>query len=198
MTLPAHLRDTLIAQHAPESHLARMTALCALAADDPACRAVALVGSYAKGSGDRISDLDLVAFTTAGHCQHFSDAAHRFLASPQLLDVLEGTHKSAGAFRKYVYLDFSSCELHAFDLPATFKLRRPFLPVWDPHGVLAQQVVDGAPVRHEDFVAYEYGDAGLIWELVDCIKWLKRGRAELARHHLRKIVARLDAPPTTG
>ncbi len=186
-----------MAQHAPDSHLVRMTALCALAAGDPACRAIALVGSYAKGSGDRISDLDLVAFTAAGHCQDFSDAAHRFLASPQMLDVFGGVHKSAGAFRKYVYLDFSSCELHAFDLPATFKLRRPFLPVWDPHGLLAQQVVDGAPVRHEVFVAYEHGDAGLIWELVDCIKWLKRGRAELARHHLRKIVARLDAPPVT-
>ncbi len=195
MTLPADLRDTLIAQHAPDSHLTRMTALCALAAGEPACRAIALVGSYAKGSGDRISDLDLVAFTAAGHCQDFSDAAHRFLGSSQVLDVFGGTHPSNGAFRKYVYLDFSSCELHAFDLPATFKLRRPYVPVWDPDGVLVQQVVDGAPVRHEDFVAYEHGDAGLIWELVDCIKWLKRGRAELAKHHLRKIVARLD-PPT--
>jgi hypothetical protein len=195
MTLPTELRDTLISQHAPDSHLARMTALCALAASDPACRAIALVGSYAKGSGDRISDLDLVAFTAAGHCQDFSDAAHRFLASPQVLDGFGGTHPT-GTFRKYVYLDFSSCELHAFDLPSPFRLRHPYRPVWDPDGLLAQQVVDGAPVRHEDFVAYEHGDAGLIWELVDCIKWLKRGRAELAKHHLRKIVARLDPPVT--
>lgn len=194
MTLPADLRESLLAQHAPASHLARLTALCAMAADDPACRAIALVGSYAKGCGDRISDLDLVAFTEAGHCQRVIDAAHRFLATADVLDVFGGTHASSSAFRKYVYLDFTSCELHAFDLPSSFRLRHPYRPVWDPDRVLAQQVVDGAPVKHEDFVAYEYGDAGLIWELVDCIKWLKRGRTELAKHHLRKIVARLDPP----
>lgn len=194
MTLPAALRDTLLAQHAPDSHLARLSALCTLAAADAGCEAIALVGSYAKGAGDRISDLDLVAFTRAGRYQGFLDDAHRLLATPQLLDVFGGSHPSAGAFRKYVYLDFSSCELHAFDLPTTFNLRRPYLPVWDPDGVLARQVIDGAPLRHEDFAAYEHGDAGLIWELIDCIKWLKRGRAALARHHLRKIVARLDPP----
>jgi catechol 2,3-dioxygenase-like lactoylglutathione lyase family enzyme len=57
---------------------------------------------------------------------------------------------------------------------------------------VSDHVVDGEPVQHADFAAYEYGDEGLVWELVDCIKWLSRGRSELARHHLTKLVAKFN------
>jgi putative acetyltransferase len=33
----------------------------------------------------------------------------------------------------------------------------------------------------------------LIWELIDCIKWLSRGRAELAKRHIIKIAAKLGS-----
>jgi hypothetical protein len=56
-------------------------------------------------------------------------------------------------------------------------------------------VVEGEPIRHEDFAAYEYGDEGLIWELVDCIQWLSRGRNELAKQHLAKLAAAIKAAP---
>jgi len=46
----------------------------------------------------------------------------------------------------------------------------------------------GTAARHEDFEAYQHGDAGLMWELFDCIKWIKRGRMELAKNYLQKLV----------
>lgn len=71
--------------------------------------------------------------------------------------------------------------------------QHPYLPIWDPANLLASYVVDGEPIRHEDFAAYEYGDEGLIWELVDCIKWLCRGRNELAKNHIKKLAAKMNA-----
>ena len=55
------LLSKLREQRAPESHLTRISDLVALAENDPKVLAIFLVGSYAKGVGDRVSDLDLVA-----------------------------------------------------------------------------------------------------------------------------------------
>lgn len=188
------IQDLLAGQGAPASQLHRIAALHSLFERSPQCLAVAMVGSYAQGSGDRISDLDLAAFVEQGGARAFINEAHGVLSGSDLLNDYFGEHVGRGFFHKYVYLDFSSCELHAFEVPTTFKLRRPFLAVWDPGDFLERLVVEGAPPRHEDFDAYQHGDDGLIWELVDCIKWLKRGRHQLTKDYLRKLVALLDRP----
>lgn len=187
------VRDRLLAQHAPISHIERLADLVSVADASGTCIAIALVGSYAKGSGDRVSDLDLVMFVSEGAGRPMLDKAHDVLMRHPVLDQFAGDHAGGGSFRKYVYLDFSSVELHVVEPQWRFGLRKPYLPVWDPTRMLATRVVTGAPARHEDFPAYEYGDAGLIWELVDCIKWLSRGRTALAKNHLRKLVAAMDA-----
>jgi hypothetical protein len=185
------IRQALSAQQAPASHLERMTSLLNLVTQSPACLALGLVGSYAKGCGDRISDLDLVALTVEGTAQDFIGKAHEALDNGEILNWYAGTHGSRGRFRKYIYLDFASCELHAFDLPTDFKLRRPYIPVWDPQNLLETCVVEGEPPGQEEFDAYQHGDEGLVWELVDCIKWLQRGRVTLTKDYLRKLVAKL-------
>lgn len=186
------LQRALANQGAPTSHLERIKSLRALFESDPNCIAAALVGSYAQGTGDRISDLDLVAFTATGSAPEFIERAHGLLACTDLLDHYCGSYAERGCFRKYVFLDFASCELHAFNVPTSFKLRRPYIPVWDPSGFLERVVADGPPPRHEEFEAYQHGDEGLIWELFDCIKWLKRGRVELTKGYLHKLVEKLQ------
>ena len=191
-TLPSILQ-MLSAQHAPASHLHRIEALHALCARTPSCVGLALVGSYAKQVGDRISDLDLVGFFSDGDAEPFIEKAHRLLYPEEVVFAYSGSLRTEGYFWKYVYLDFSSCELYALNLPVTLKLHRPYVGLWDPNGFLATLEVDDPPPRHEDFEAYQHGDEGLLWELFDCIKWLKRGRTELTKSYLRKLVRKL--PP---
>jgi predicted nucleotidyltransferase len=178
-------------QGAPESHLTRLADLVALAERDPNLLAVFLVGSYARGSGDRVSDLDLVVIAAAGHGPAVPQAAQDLLGGSNVLNQFTGTHQAGGSFWKLVSLDFSSIEFHVFEPSTAFRLKRPYLPVWDPANLLVSYIVDGEPIRHEDFAAYEYGDEGLIWELVDCIKWLSRGRNELAKNHIKKLAAKM-------
>jgi predicted nucleotidyltransferase len=185
-------------QGAPESHLTRLADLVALAERDPNLLAVFLVGSYARGSGDRVSDLDLVAIAAPGHGPAVLQAAQDLLGGSNVLNQFTGTYPSGGSFWKLVYLDFSSVEFHVFEPSTAFRLKRPYLPVWDPANLLASYVVDGEPMRHEDFAAYEYGDEGLIWELVDCIKWLSRGRNELAKNHIKKLAAKMTPDASGG
>lgn len=181
----------LRAQQAPASHRVRLTDLVALAGRDPRLQSMALVGSYAKGSGDRLSDLDLVAIAAPGESEAVLQAAQDLLGQAEVLNRFTGTHGAGGRFCKLVFLDFSSVEFHVFEPGTAFRLKRPWLSVWDPAQLLPAYEVDGEPIRHEDFAAYEHGDEGLIWELVDCIKWLSRGRHALARHHLRKLAAEM-------
>ena len=113
------------------------------------------------------------------------------LSRSEILNQFTGTHPSGGSFWKLVYLDFSSVEFHVFEPDTTFRLKRPYISVWDPTNLLISLLAEGEPIRPEDFAAYEYGDEGLIWELVDCIKWLSRGHNDLAKTHIRKIAAEM-------
>ena len=185
------LLSKLREQRAPESHLRRLTDLVALAESNANLLAIFLVGSYAKGVGDRVSDLDLVAIASPGNGGSVTKAAHDLLRRSEVLNEFTGTNLAGGSFWKLVYLDFSTVEFHVFEPGTTFRLKHPYLCVWDPTDLRTSLVAEGEPVRHEAFAAYEYGDQGLIWDLVDCIKWLSRGRNDLAKNHIKKIVVEM-------
>jgi hypothetical protein len=55
------VHTTLARQGAAPTHHGRLDALRALCERSPHCLALVLVGSFAQGRGDRISDLDRVA-----------------------------------------------------------------------------------------------------------------------------------------
>ena len=146
-------------------------------------RAAAHFGRDALLAGDRLGRIVIAE-------------ADAFLGSPDAVNVYGSSRPCREAFRRYVYLDFSSCELHAFHLDAPFTLKQPFIPVWDPHDFLATRVSEEAPPRHETFEPYPDGDDGLVWELVDCIKWLLRGRTELAKGYLTRLARAIEAERT--
>jgi hypothetical protein len=197
MTTPAplhpDLRATLETQGAAPSQLPRLAALRSLCEQSDECLALVLVGSFAQGKGDRLSDLDLAAFVKDGHESGFLRKARGILDAEPVLYQYGVSRPGEVAFQKYVYLDASSCEFHSFSEHATFRLRPPYVAVWNPVGYLEKLVVQELPPRHEDFIPYPHGDDGLIWELYDCIKWLRRGRASLAKDYLRKLVLAMNA-----
>lgn len=184
--------DALAAQGAAPSLLPRLAGLRALCQASPHCLGLALVGSFAQGRGDRVSDLDLAAVVADGREAELLAQAEPILCSGEVLHSYSRQRTGEVAFRKVVYLDFSSCEFHAFSRRSAFRLRRPYLPVWNPHGLLQTIEIDEAPPRHETFEPYPHGDEGLIWELVDCIKWLRRGRHPLAKGYVQKLAAALQ------
>lgn len=198
MPPPDSVLSSLCEQQAPHSHILRLRQLVALAESDPRLQAIALVGSYAKGVGDRISDLDLVVIAASGQTVPVLEGAHQALANSEVLNQFTGTHGSEGVFWKLVYLVFLSVEIHVFEPNTGFRLKRPYVSIWDPENLLANLVIDGAPIRHEEFAAYEFGDEGLFWELFDCIKWLSRGRTGLAKEHVRKIAMAMEAASRAG
>jgi len=155
-------------------------------------RAIVLVGSLVSGKGDRVSDADIVVFTCDSYHQQSADAYRRFEADKEVIYFFENHGPGLTKFRKYLFGDLTSAEIHCMDLSAPFRLSDPFQVLIDKDGVVAERTTDAPPISHEDFPAYENGDMGLIWELVDCIKWLSRGDNNLAKGYLIRLGEKLS------
>lgn len=73
-------------------------------------------------------------------------------------------------FKKYIFTDLTSAEIHCLDVSEPFQLAQPFLVLFDKAGIVPARVTDEPAPKHENFPVYTSGDEGLMWELFDCIK----------------------------
>lgn len=104
----------------------------------------------------------------------------------------EAAAAKLAVFKKYIFDDCTSAEIHCADLMEAFEIARPFRILFDKDDIVASKLTDQPAPAHEDFPAYEHGDSGLIWELLSCIKWLSRGQTELAKDYLQRLSAALQ------
>ncbi|WP_108124047.1 nucleotidyltransferase domain-containing protein [Saccharospirillum mangrovi] len=164
-----------------------------LAAFEPEADVVAavLLGSLAGGTGDRLSDADLMVFTQNNFHRQSDAAYQRFEQNFEVLYRLEGDHNERARYKKYLFGDGTSAEIHCADLSEPFDIARPFLVLFDKANIVADRLTDEPAPAHETFPVYEQGDAGLIWELLSCIKWLRRGQTGMAKQYLKRLASAL-------
>ncbi|MCH8530159.1 MAG: hypothetical protein LAT65_04840 [Saccharospirillum sp.] len=158
----------------------------AFIAEENAVAAV-LLGSLASGRGDRVSDADIVVFTKNLFHKSVDSCFSVFEAGKEIFYCLDGVHSETSCFRKYIFTDLTSAEVHCLDISVPFKISRPFKVLFDKNGIVEERTTDEPAPRHQDFPVYTSGDKGLIWELFDCIKWLSRDNNELAKSYIKKL-----------
>lgn len=150
-----------------------------------------LLGSLAAGRGDRVSDADIILFTQNDFHKYAESCFSSFEAGREAFYCLDGYHNENAYFRKYIFHDMTSAEIHCFDSCEPFDICRPLQVLFDKAGVVEGKLTEEPVPKHEDFPVYTNGDKGLIWELFDCIKWLSRGENELAKSYLKKLSAKI-------
>ncbi|HFD4029389.1 hypothetical protein HJ124_22485 [Vibrio parahaemolyticus] len=153
--------------------------------------AAVLLGSLAAGKGDRVSDADILVFTKNDFHKSTNECFSTFECDKEIFYQLDGFHNDNAYFKKYIFNDLTSAEIHCLDLSESFNISKPFKVLFDKNGIIEQRVTDEPAPKHKDFPAYTNGDNGLTWELFDCIKWLSRGDHQLAKNHLKKLVDKL-------
>lgn len=158
---------------------------------EPDVVAAVLLGSLAGGSGDRLSDADLMVFTQNDFHRRSDAAYQRFEQQFEILYRLEGDHNERARYKKYLFGDCTSAEIHCADVSEPFDIARPFQVLFDKTDVVTPRLTDQPAPAHEDFPVYEQGDAGLIWELLSCIKWLSRGQTDIAKGYLKRLAQML-------
>ncbi len=153
--------------------------------------AAVLLGSLSSGKGDRVSDADVIVFTKNNFHKNVTPCFALFEEGKEIFYRLEGDHNENACFKKYIFNDLTSAEIHCLDLNEPFQLSRPFKVLFDKADIIDELVTDEPAPKHEDFPVYTSGDQGLIWELFDCIKWLSRDDNELAKNYLKKLADKL-------
>lgn len=159
--------------------------------DDEDVLAAVLLGSLAAETGDRVSDADVVVFTTNGFHRRSERAYQAFENNKDIFYCLDGFHNDRAFFKKYIFSDMTSAEIHCLNLEEPFMLSKPFKVLFDKSDIVTSRLTDAPAPKHKDFPAYTSGDQGLIWELFDCIKWLSRDDTTLAKDYIKKLANKL-------
>lgn len=176
-------------------HVAWIRSFNEMIQSEPEIGAAVLLGSFAKGTPDRLSDIDLVVFAERPNLKTVSETLfqHRCF---EVLHRWETVFSEDHVFGKYIYGNFVSAEIHVLSHASPFKIRKPYICLKETGDLISSRIEEGIPPRHEDFHALSAGIDGLGWELFDMLKWWQRGDRELVQRHLNKIMKQL--PPLTG
>ncbi|WP_323121158.1 nucleotidyltransferase domain-containing protein [Burkholderia alba] len=183
---------------ATTSQIARLERLAAALRATPGCLGAALLGSFAKGSADRLSDLDLVVFCADGASQAVFDAIGAQIAPSDTLMTFDGRHAPDSPYRALIFNDFTSCEFHVIPPTLPFALKQPYVELLSRDGCLAGRVCASPAPGRDALPVYHGGDPWLAWELLDCIKWLSRGDTAAAKRHLVRLGQAISAADSTG
>lgn len=154
-------------------------------------QAAAILGSIAKGTSDRISDLDLVIFVEKNDLGFVADqifGVHSF----EVIHEWKMKYTKDHVFCKRVYDNFLSVEIHIVTTESSLMLRKPYITIFDSNNLIALKTESGTPPTHDTFDALPAGIDGLGWELFDMFKWWTRGNKALVLTHLKKISSRLN------
>jgi predicted nucleotidyltransferase len=151
------------------------------------CLGAAIAGSFAKGTADRVSDLDILIYVGEGSERSVLDKLVALAHAKEVFFEYTGTHDEHSVFRKFIFLDFTSAEFHVVGPQTDFGLRLPYLELVNRNDYLRSRLSHLPAPTHADGKAYTHGDTGLSWELFNCIKWLHRGEFETAKSFLLSL-----------
>jgi hypothetical protein len=161
----------------------------------PHCQGAAVVGSLGAGGGDAVSDVDLIVYCEAGTAASVLQALSEAAADVAVVHRFAGEHDAASRFEKLILSDWSSYEIHVIEPSTRFRLQPPFVELLNRDGYLSQRIAHDKPIGRATVKPYVLGEPGLLWELFNGIKWLRRGDTALTREYLSELGLRLAEAP---
>lgn len=161
--------------------------------DESSCLGAAVGGSLAGTIADELSDVDLVVYCEVGAARRLLRVLSAEAADGPVVYRLCGEHDGHSVYEKVILADWSSYEIHVIEPGTKMRLRPPYVEILDRHGYLRCRVSADKPIGRQALRPFVNGEAGLIWELFNCIKWLRRGQVDVTVQHLRALGTALDA-----
>lgn len=154
---------------------------------EPTYLGAAVVGSLAAGGGDALSDVDLVVYCQAASAAGLRDRLRPIAADRPVVHRFEGAHDAHSVFEKVILDDWFAYEVHFVEPTTRMRLQPPYLALVEAGQTLRQRESQDKPLGRGTLKPYAWGDAGLVWELFNCMKWLRRGETDDAAAFLRRL-----------
>jgi predicted nucleotidyltransferase len=169
------------------AHAEWLGAVSAAILASPSCAGAAVVGSLASGTADELSDIDLVVYVLAGTASSVMEELRGIAGSASAVIKVEGAHDGHSQYEKAVRSDLLSYEIHVIEPSTRFRLRAPYIEVVNRNACLESRTSQDKPIGREYQTVFANGEAGLAWELFNCIKQLRRGEVRAARRYLAEL-----------
>jgi hypothetical protein len=90
-------------------------------------------------------------------------------------------------YEKVILEDWSSYEVHVIEPSTRMRLRPPYLELLNRDGYLQSRVSEDKPIGRSTARPLVSEEAGLVWELFNCIKWIRRGEVEFTSRYLQAL-----------
>jgi len=108
-------------------------------------------------------------------------------ATGPVVHRLSGRHDERSVFEKVILEDWSSFEIHVIEPSTRMRPRAPFLALINVQDYLETRRSEDKPIGRATARPFVNGEDGLVWELFNCIKWLRRGDTEFTRQYLQRL-----------
>jgi predicted nucleotidyltransferase len=167
--------------------VALLTRIADALRESPDCTGAVVVGSFAKESADRLSDIDLVVFCSEGGAHSLLQTINQQIAPSKVLFTFDGMHDPDSPFQKLVFEDMSSIEFHVVSPRMELTVEQPFIEIVNRDSYLESRTSPRLAATKRDMTVFRYGDRFLAWELFNCLKWLWRGDYAAAKRYLVKL-----------
>lgn len=180
---------------APETklQLALLRRIAPVLRESLTCVGAVLLGSFAKGQADRVSDLDLVLFCSEDAGQDLLATVRNMIPAAEIFSEFHGSHGAGSPFVELILYNFTSIEIHTIAPETKFTVKRPFIELLNRDGYLESRLSDKSAPTRDDLVPYRHGPQWLPWELFNCMKWLSRGETEAAKRYLVRLGQAIEA-----
>ncbi|MFJ4290629.1 nucleotidyltransferase domain-containing protein [Cupriavidus sp. NPDC089707] len=187
LPLPASFDDTAL-------QMERLKEITNFLRNDERCQGAALVGSFAKGTADRMSDLDLIVYARDEEVGEIADGLRGLIPDEDVLWSFSGHYDDFSVFTKCILLNFTSVEFSVIGTSTTsrFKLRRPYIELANRNSFLSSRVSDLPTIDKAEFPVYVNGERGLMWELFSYLKRLRRGQVESVKKDLLRLAGEIS------
>ncbi len=158
------------------------------------CLGAVLLGSFAKGLADRVSDLDLVLFCREGTGPELLASVAALIPAEEIFSTFQGSHEGVGSpFTELILYNFTSIEIHTIAPGTKFTVKKPFVELHNIENCLEARLSQSSAPTRDVLVPYRHGPNWLPWELFNCLKWLSRGDVETAKKYLVRLGKAIEA-----
>jgi len=154
---------------------------------DARCLGAAVGGSLAEGRGDRLSDVDLLIYCQQGAAGDILEKLSVVAADRPVVHRLTGKHDASSVYEKVILDDWSSYELHVVEPSTRMRLAPPYIELLNRNEYLTSRVDSQKQIGRNAVQPLSSGEEGLVWELFNCMKWLRRGESEFAAQYLQAL-----------
>ncbi|MGS0757039.1 hypothetical protein ACVBEH_21870 [Roseateles sp. GG27B] len=131
--------------------------------------------------------MDLLIYCETGAAGDLLRKLSEVAADKPVVHRLSGQHDASSVYEKVILDDWSSYELHVVEPSTRMRLAPPYLELVNRSDYLSSRVDVEKQIGRGTVKPLSSGDDGLVWELFNCMKWLRRGEVDFATQYIQAL-----------